>query len=342
MSEKIHILIRVEGSSTIGMGHLVRINRITRKLLKRSHCVTVLTNNVSPANSILPDDVTVINGTDPNALENQYDIIVADLPEESNDPEIECMNLGLMQSLADTASTFVVFQELLNRTVCCDVLINNHVYANRSGYDWVGDEPDWLLGGDYVIFNEDIRSKATIPSEWNEQPDRAVITIGGSDTKNVTPNVMRAFQNKGLNVDVIIGPGVPAAQQNQIENTTSVPGATFGIHENPNNFAELLHRADFAVSALGLTTYELFALRTPIIGIKTAPDQAPKATFVQEQDVGLVTKNHTREAVRQEVEIMLNKPNKRRRYRNQAADLVDPYGVNRVVDYLERAVNKRK
>jgi spore coat polysaccharide biosynthesis predicted glycosyltransferase SpsG len=301
-----------------------------------------LTNNASPANSILSDEVNILEGTDALSLDGEYDITVADLPEKSNDPDVECIDLELMQSLADATPTLVVIQELINQTVCCDGVINSHVYADITGYSWIGDEPDWLLGGDYVIFDEDIRRKAEIPSSWNEQPERAVITIGGSDIQNVTPRAMRAFENTAVDVDVIIGPGVSESRRNEIKTTTSVPGTSFHVHENPDNFAELLHRADFAVSALGLTTYELFALKTPIIGIETAPDQAPKATFIRQNDIGLVIENKSTEAIEKGVTMMLNKPNERQRYRNQAADFIDPRGIYYVVDYLERAASAQQ
>lgn len=341
MTERADILIRVEGSSTIGMGHLVRMHRVIRELIKRDHDVTVMTNNSSPAKSVLSDGVHILNDTDLSALENQPDVMVVDLPDKSNNTEAECMNLSLMQSFHNKCSTLIVFQELLNRTVCCDVLVNNHIYANKDSYDWVGDEPDWLLGGDYAIFDQNIRQKATSPSSWNKQPNRAVITIGGSDTQNVTPSAMQVFRDTKINVDVIIGPGVPQSQRKEIKDTTSVSGPTYNIHENPNNFAELIHRADFAVSALGLTTYELFVLHTPVIGVKTAPDQEPKARFIRQRDVGSVSTGLTTKNIREEVNTMLNEPDKRRLYTDQAAQLVDPHGIQYVVDHIERATDEQ-
>lgn len=330
-----HIAIRADSGPEIGFGHLIRVRRVSEELLGRGHDVTVVTDNPAPARNNLQDAVEITTNTTTFYQETPHDLLIVDLPAESNSSEVDCLDTDLMQFFDERAQNLVIFEDFQDRTVCCDGVVNGHVYADAKRYDWIGTEPDWLMGGDYVIFDKQMREMANQSSLWREKPQRAVITMGGSDVLNLTPTVMRAFTNWDVSVDVIIGPGTPDIQRAEIRNTAASHEMTFFLHEDPENFAELLYEADFAVTVLGLTTYELFAMQTPVIGIKAAPDQEPKLEFFRQNDVGLVANSQSRAAFENHIATMMEEPKTRKAYRQKGAELVDPDGILKIVDYIE-------
>jgi UDP:flavonoid glycosyltransferase YjiC (YdhE family) len=98
-----------------------------------------------------------------------------------------------------------------------------------------------------------------------------------------------------------------------------------------------MYRADFAVTALGLTAYELLAVGTPIVGTPQAPDQEPKAETLREEAVAIVlSRDATVPEITEAITTMTSDEGSRRRFQRRGKDLVDVDGVDRFVTCLER------
>jgi len=99
--------------------------------------------------------------------------------------------------------------------------------------------------------------------------------MGGSDVRNTTPQIVRAFDGTDLRVDVVVGPGFEnrAAIDHAVVETTG----EFDVIRNPPDLSKRMFNADLAVSATGDTIYELLALGTPTIGLPQADNQKPVA-----------------------------------------------------------------
>ncbi|MFC4542224.1 PseG/SpsG family protein [Halosolutus amylolyticus] len=278
-----HIGIRADGGPTRGFGHLVRTRTLARELVDRGHEATYLTRTPEHVRRVCPDGIEI-----------------ASLPADTAAAVVEtARDRGIDALTVDQGRVPLPDQRTLSRefplalvlddtggTVRCDLVVNGHIYASETDYAWEGSEPDWCVGGEYFMLSPELRRYARREPTWRAPPRQALITMGGSDVAGTTPSAVRAFDGTELSVDVIVGPGF----QNRaaIDEAVAETDASFDVVENPSDLAERMFRADLAVTALGLTTYELLALKTPFVGFPQAPDQRPKVRALRDRNAALV------------------------------------------------------
>ena len=326
-----HIGIWADGGPKLGFGHLVRTRTLARELLARGHRVTYLTQTpdhvaeVCSADSFRVD--LLAEGTAESAvsgaLEHGIDVLVVDrgqIPVEDQRTMRDALSLTLVLD-ADGG------------TVDCDLVVNGHIYARPEAYDWTGEEPTWCVGGDYLLFDAALRRFSRQEPAWNAPPRRALITMGGSDVGDTTPDAIYAFDGTAIAVDVIVGPGFQ--NRKAIDEAVAETDGSFDVAYDPDDLAARMFRADMAVTSLGLTAYELLATRTPFVGIAQAPDQRPKVRALQEQNAALVLDDSTAEDLSRAVSTLIEDDSIRRTLFERSRDIVGTDGTAAVADRVE-------
>jgi len=177
----------------MGYGHLVRSSALAEEILSRDASVTYVTNTPDAAEKVCPSNVSVVeieSRTNPETLLDtieSVDIVVVDsydADEKYQQVVRDCCPLVLV---SDTVGT-----------VCADIVVNGNLYAPELSYEWTRNEPEWLFGPEYVLLRQVVREYAKRDPPWREDPEWAIIVMGGSDTENLTPTVVRAFGCFGL------------------------------------------------------------------------------------------------------------------------------------------------
>jgi UDP-2,4-diacetamido-2,4,6-trideoxy-beta-L-altropyranose hydrolase len=264
-----HLAIRADGNSEIGYGHLVRTGVLAQKFLKYNHQVTYLTRTPSTVSDTCPNEIDIYQ-LEKNEIKDTLRWLEEVAPDvlltDSYNVDTE-----YQKRLADSASLLVTVTDDTRFTLCSDVNINGNVHGPVLDYEWVGEKPDMLLGTDYLLMREEFQQIADKIPPWRDSPRRALITFGGSDMNNATPDAIHAFDGFDLTVDVIIGPGF--TNTDEIQKTARRTDAEFNLLEDPDNLPQLMFNSDFAVSAGGSTVYELLLTGTPIIGIPQSENQ---------------------------------------------------------------------
>jgi spore coat polysaccharide biosynthesis predicted glycosyltransferase SpsG len=123
-----------------------------------------------------------------------------------------------------------------------------------------------LLGPKYALLREGfaVEPSRNVPSRAR----RVLITLGASDTHNLTPRLVEWTRAECPDVEalVVVGPffaniaGIEAARPHAM------------LYDPPDIRAVMLS-ADIAVSGGGQTTYELAATAAAVLGIQVAHDQ---------------------------------------------------------------------
>lgn len=344
-----HVALRADGGPQRGYGHLSRTATLARELRSRGHAVTYLTRTPAATEEVRPSGVEVRElseddpGVEPEA-EVEPEARAEAVAEQVSALDADALvvdrgelSLEYQRRLNDAITPLALVYDDIGATVCCDLLVNGHVYASPDEYDWVGSEPTWCAGPDYQFFDESLRALAdeTPPTRESpptrDPPERAIVLMGGSDPANTTPAAMRAFEGTDLLVEVVVGPGFE--NREEIAATAESVEASFSLADDPDDLAERLFRADLAVTALGLTAYELAAVGTPYVGIVQAADQRPKAAALADAGAALVVEDEAE--FPRAVERLTEEDDLRRRLRRRGEDLVGTDGTARVCDRLE-------
>jgi spore coat polysaccharide biosynthesis predicted glycosyltransferase SpsG len=336
-----NVAIWADGDAKIGMGHLIRQRTLSSALRERGHTIDFLSTTCNVTDDLLPNSVGVTSIHSPAdaerfVREQSPDMLLLDLPVKSRSSSAMLLTKELQQRFRNLETQVCIFHGEDGGVVNCDIVINGHIYASHAKYQYLGQEPEWLLGTDYLIMDKEIRELANSELTVRDDPDRVVITIGGSDVKNSTPSVIPAFEDLDVSVEVIIGPGFTNQTRSSIREVAAETNATIEIVEDPPDLAWRLSRADLAVSALGLMAYELLALGTPFVGLTIAPDQEPKAEALAEREAAVVLgADFDTVSIRKAVTDLLKETERRRELALGGRQLVDAQGLGCICSTIE-------
>lgn len=328
------LAIRADGGPEIGFGHLVRTRAIADEALSRGSNVTYLTRTPANVETVCPttiDTVSLPESKERDAARqwvdhHNPDIVLIDSYEADTDYQ---------STLRESAETTATILDDTRYVICADYLINGNIYGPELNYEWCGEEPAWCLGLEYLPIRRPIRHAAEESTSFRETPDRAVVTMGGSDIGGTTPAVCQAFDGVGVTIDVIIGPGFE--NHGEIEHAIAETDAEFNRFEDPTDFAGLIARADFAVSAAGSTVYELLAVGTPTIAIPQAANQEPIARALADRDAIGHLEPEALDTLPDRIEELLSDTARRRILHDRGRELVDCEGARRIYDTLQES-----
>lgn len=342
-----HVAIQTYGGPNTGIGHLVRSAIIGSQLLKRGHTVSYITPSPSITRQRAPEGAAIVP--------REHDVR-RQLRPVGGEKTIRLMqridadfllidpgHIPLEKQRVYHHAPFefgLVFDEN-GDPVLADLVINGHLYADKTTAVCPASEPHWCLGGEYYVMPNDFEPFVEKTAPWVAPPEQAVIIMGGSDVPNATPTVIKAFDGLDLSVTVIIGPGF--TNREEIKATAKSVECQFELVEDPQSLAPLLFATDLAVSAFGLTAYELLATGTPFVGFPVTDDQLPKADYFDRNDLAIVL-NYQRhclnqEEIKQGVRRLYSDDTLRRQLRERGRGVFSSDGAIRICDAIETVAN---
>lgn len=218
-----------------------------------------------------------------------------------------------------------------------DVLLNQNMDAERLPYSH---DPDTLLllGTRYVLLRPEFLAWRGWRREVPEVARRVLITLGGGDAENVTQKVIQALQQvtvEGLEVTVAVGAGNPHLEKLDL----ATRGARFPtrlVRDAPD-MAELMARADVAVSAGGSTGWELAFMGLPSLMLVLAENQRSVAEGLDEAGVAVNLGLHeqvTVARIAEELAALCHDHARRRKLSLNGQELIDGMGTQRVLTVM--------
>lgn len=322
------LVIRADGGPDIGFGHLNRSNSLVEEMLKKDVEITVTTTTPEAALSVFREAVKIVelpSRCDPKPFlewldSNRSDAVFTDAyPVDTR-----------YQRAIRNQVPLAVFQDDNRHAVCADLFMNSNIYAENMEYEFIDEEPTKCLGTDYVLLRSDIRDRAKEKPQFRDFPERALVTMGGSDTSNLTPAVLRSFNEVDIYIDAIVGPGFSIEQEQDIRGVAQEISPEVEVVVDPDDLATRMFEADFAVCTSSSTIYELLALGTPIITCAVANNQKLIAEALQESNLAtMVDSDGGVEAFRVAIEQYISNSDLRRYRQKRGRKLVDCNGARR-------------
>lgn len=229
----------------------------------------------------------------------------------------------------------LAIDDLADRDHDCDILLDqNLVQAMERRYR--GRLPATcrpLLGPGYALLRPEFAEQRKSLTARSGKVDRILVCYGGSDPDNETAKTLSAIRSLSLAsiaVDVVIGMSNPCADY--ISGLCrELPGAE--LHRGAGNMAELMQRADLAIGAGGVMSWERCCLGLPTIAIGIADNQAGALTALAAAGA-LVhlgsAPSVTEDQIACSLDALLRDPARVRELGRRALALVDGEGVRRV------------
>jgi UDP-2,4-diacetamido-2,4,6-trideoxy-beta-L-altropyranose hydrolase len=217
-----------------------------------------------------------------------------------------------------------------------DVVLNQNaavtaaLYANRAPYTRL------LLGTRYALLREDFLCWRNWKREIPEVAHKVLVTLGGSDSDNVTGNVIRELSAlDNLDVVIIIGGSNPHFEALYAEGGKSKVKLKFVV--DATNMPKLMSWADVAIAAGGSTSWELAFMGLPSLVLTIADNQMGISAALENEGVSIALGRSTEgalESLRRQLRTVLCGFERRSWMSRRGRCLVDGWGSARVVEVL--------
>lgn len=285
-----HVVFRVDASSQLGTGHVKRCLILANELLERSVKVTFMSRNL-PGNLLeemkeLTSSVIALPKLDSKLSQldwykRYWEIDIAQCIERMKDMEgidwLVVDHYGLdfhwEQRMRQRVKKIMVIDDLANRNHDCELLLDQNLLANMENrYDGLlPKHAVQLLGPSYRLLDKVYLRSQTVPRSHTVK--RILISFGGSDPTGETKKVLQAItmvRKKEILYDVVIGSSNPD-KPFILEHFGHLDGIR--LYPQVPSLAPLMLKADLAIGAGGVTTWERIAMGLPSITIETADNQ---------------------------------------------------------------------
>jgi UDP-2,4-diacetamido-2,4,6-trideoxy-beta-L-altropyranose hydrolase len=354
------VVIRVDASIGMGMGHLMRCLSLARALaddganvffLLRSHAasMTRLIEGEGHAVQLLPDpdrraDDVATGGTAharwlPTTWQQDaeqtleatdrigpIDWLIVD--HYSLDERWERIQRNRVPRI-------LAIDDLADRDHDCDILLDQNLVQGLEGR-YRGLVPatcKLLLGPRYALLRPEFANARKSLARRTGQVRRILVCYGGSDPSNETAKAIAAIKRLSTNrlaIDVVIGLSNPHGDTVSML-CQELPGAV--LYRGAEDMADLMGRADLAIGAGGIMCWERCCLGLPTLAVDIAANQVAALTALAAADALVYlgsAASVTEEQMARSLDALLRDPAQIRALGERALELVDGEGLSRV------------
>lgn len=295
-------VIRVDSSSLIGSGHLMRCITLADKMKKKKNAdvhfvCRDLEGNLSQLvvshghqlhllpsvekNNNLEGYAAWLTVSQERDAAETISILKEIIPDGKSLSRLVvdsyAIDIEWEQQLRPYTEEIFVIDDLANRHHDCDVLLDQNLSENMSRkYNGLLPENcQILIGPKYVLLRDEFIEARKQLKTRDGNINNVLVFYGGSDVTNETMKALVALSelvdyNYKLNIDVIVGGSNP--HKKEIESYCKNK-KYMHYYCQVNNMAEFMLKADLFIGAGGATTYERCYLRLPSIVTSIAENQ---------------------------------------------------------------------
>jgi UDP-2,4-diacetamido-2,4,6-trideoxy-beta-L-altropyranose hydrolase len=346
------VAIRADGSSFIGMGHVMRMLALAQALRRIGHEVIFLSRFELGLSRIRQQGFVVraVVGGLPDGANKDYepaadtDAVCRILTTE----KVECLvtdsyrvDTDYFRQVRPLVKASFYIDDLNRFPVAVDGVINGNINAVELGYDnWPAASHRWL-GCRYNLLRQEFADAAERLTA--ESVRNLLIIAGGGDAGQL----LVFFINSLLELAVAekIALQIVAPVQSRVDQELTTLAGKYPqqvkLHRGVETMAQLMQQCDLAISAGGSTLYELCATGVPRLAIVLADNQRGIVSEMERQELvvplGTVTELQPGLVVEQ-VSCLLHDWQKRDRMNRMGRKLVDGQGALRVAHKMAEVV----
>lgn len=332
-------IFRVDGGANIGLGHIIRCLTLAEGLKERDIQSIFITKDIDPNvkkkvigkghlieglpfGIDLEDDLRLTINL---VKQHQPDLVVTDSYE---------IDQHYLEQLKKLNVTLMSIDDLAQLHFCSDIVLNQNIGAKASDYS-TERYTKLLLGPQYALLRKEIRDR-DFAKKTKSVAENILITPGGSDSDNQTLKVVKALKGikNDIKVTVVMGPNY---QYEELLREEIGVNNRFFLVRDPQDIFDLMDKTDIAISAGGITCYELACLGIPNIILVLADNQKKTAVGLQDYSTSINLgwfEDVTEEGIKEAVEDLIKNREKREAMSKKGKELVDGRGVERVVEEI--------
>lgn len=361
-----NIVFRVDASTQMGIGHLMRCLTLAEALRQRGvnthficrehqgHLVGLLRQKAMIV-TVLPSKQTLLSESHNEDYSKWLGVTQFDDAEQTiaaldgEKPDwliVDHYGLDAQweKKLRPYTKKIMVIDDLANRQHICDVLLDQNYSENEElrYTKLVSNECKLYVGPRYALIRPEYLEHRKTLAIRKKEVQKVMVFFGGTDPYNMTGLTLEALSSQELNylkVDVVVGTNNPHI--NKIEKQVANRLNTI-LHKPRAHLADLMAKADLAIGAGGVTTWERMCLGLPTIVISIAVNQQPASEALTDSQLIHYAGHHTEikvEQLTQEIINLCHSSEKLKMLSTLNKLKVDGYGVSRIIEVLCPSAN---
>ncbi len=304
------VVFRVDASHQIGTGHVVRCLTLAEELRKHNAECLFLTKDhkghlldlikktgfsalllPNSANDYHPEkkdpEHALWLGCDWKKDSDQVRLFLANVSVDLLIVDHYSIDFRWEKSLRNVVQRIMVIDDLADRSHDCDILLDQNYYRNQKNryIEKVPPQCITLLGPRYALLRKEFKNVHKKVKVRRGRVKRIFVFFGGVDVDKYTlkfVRILQEFRFLNIHVDFIVGSQNPS--KDKIVSKCIKYG--FDCHIQTNKIAEFMSKADLAICAGGIVTWERICCLLPAIVITTANNQI--APLKEVKDLGLI------------------------------------------------------
>ena len=337
------VVFRSEASPKIGAGHIMRCLSLADKLAEKDWiCYFACSSSTVKTVSDLANskhrtlELPLQSQNQPQYLMSLFpqgtELLVVDHYELDSNYESSCR---------PRASAILAIDDLANRTHDADILLDQTINRPKTDYKNLTPNDCWILiGPEYALLREEFsKNRSPALCARDRRPpklDRILVSLGSQDLSDATSLVLNNIYSflDDVHVDVILSGTAPHLARVK-ELMKQFPSTR--LFPDVNNMSALISKADLAIGAGGISSWERCCLGLPTVSITVSDNQALINKNLD--DIGAVChigeyQKIDSEKLTNSIETFHVNPNKLTDMSRKARRVCDGLGANRLVDII--------
>jgi UDP-2,4-diacetamido-2,4,6-trideoxy-beta-L-altropyranose hydrolase len=275
------VLFRVDASSEMGMGHLMRCRAVAEAVVDcGGRAVFAMVSPLDAASDMMasiPAQLLRLHGP----ANSEADLAELLLKMNQLLPIYTVVDGyhfsdAYLQAVSQAGPLAVLWDAANHEQVSANVIIDASPSPPTAAYAKIAAKAILLTGPSYSLIRRDIRKAASEMHLPLSQRNQLLVTFGGSDPCNLSmallPELVKRLP-KEVYVNLLVGPAYPHVQALKDLASQLSPDSRLILHIHPPSIAPLFCAAGLVVSAAGGTIGELVALSLPVLSVVVARNQ---------------------------------------------------------------------
>jgi UDP-2,4-diacetamido-2,4,6-trideoxy-beta-L-altropyranose hydrolase len=345
------LLIRTDGDSEIGTGHVMRSLSLSQAWVESG------------------GEVVFVGATLPEGLRDRIDewtdeLVTLDVVASSQTDACRTTELAdelgadwvvvdgrhfdsdYVEAVAAETNRSLLFDDMGERErYTTDIVVNQNLHASPDMYEGKTQDVTLLLGPDYIILRNEFCQRIGWSPTVSETASKLLVTLGGSDPENHTTKVIDAISRLSIDVETLVIAGSENNYVGSLRTQAAESRQDIRVAENVSDMADRMAWADLAVASGGTTCWELAFMGVPAIVGTIAYIE----TFLIEglREANLFTSiDSFDDASPEEIEKMIIRlaedVDRRRQMSSHAQNVVDGHGRDRVVTEMRDRLQEER
>ena len=320
------ILVRVDGSSKIGLGHVHNMLTILNHF-RNDEILIVMNSQNKLGYKKFQEHLYQVNFF---KNDSQLFEVIKKFQPHMIFNDILDTSINYIKKLKKEKIFVVNFEDLGDGRRYADLVFNPIYHSNKNN-------SNEYFGPNFACVRDEFRIWE--PTVLKTSPKNIVIIFGGSDPTNKTYQVLKLLEKyklKNMKYSIIIGQDYKERKK-LLDLTSKMKKDNFLIelNENIDFLSKIFHESDFAITSNGRTVFELGSLHVPMIVIPVN-EREKRHTFVQKSNVGYMIQLHNESETHDFLKVFnkMLQYNIRKKFQNNLKRVNLLYGVDRVVQKI--------